>query len=64
MIVSTPCKESVRHRFAPGLHRAHTPVGPSTGLRGRRRGRPVCLPQVRRNILTYTCAEAILTGPS
>jgi hypothetical protein len=45
----------VRHRFAPGLHRAHTPVRPYTWPGGRCRGRLVCLPQVLRNILTYTC---------
>jgi threonine aldolase len=34
--------------------RAPTQVRPYTGLGGRRRGRPVCLPRVLRKILTYT----------
>jgi hypothetical protein len=48
----------VRHRVAPGLHRAHTQARPDPGLGGRRRGRPGCLPQGLRNILTYTCPTA------
>jgi hypothetical protein len=43
--------------FCTRLHRAHTQVRPYTWLRGSRRGRPVCLPQVRRKILTYTSCQ-------
>ncbi|MGH8068263.1 MAG: M48 metallopeptidase family protein [Candidatus Entotheonellia bacterium] len=44
------------HTAAPRAQppRAHTQVRPYTWLRGRRRGRPVCLPQVRRKTLTGT----------